>query len=48
VILQFGSTEVTLTFRSAKLVVVKLHLLSKSGDQISCDGGGAWDVKRQS
>ncbi len=44
---EFGSTEVTLTFKSAKLVVVKLHLLSKSGDEVSCVGGATRKVKRQ-
>jgi len=45
---EFGSTEVTLTFKSAKLVVVKLHQFSKSGNEVSCDGGATWNVKRQS
>jgi hypothetical protein len=40
--------EVTLSFKSAQLVVVTADYLSKTGSEVSCDGGGSWNVKRQS
>jgi hypothetical protein len=41
-------TEVTLTFKSAQLVVVKMHQVSETDGQVGCDGGATWNVKRQS
>jgi hypothetical protein len=43
-----GLFEATITFRSAKLVVVKVHLLYEVGSEVSCDGGATWILKRQS
>jgi hypothetical protein len=39
--------EATLTFKTAKLVVVKIHLLDEVGNEVSCDGKGTWNVKRE-
>jgi hypothetical protein len=41
-------TEVTMTFKSAQLVVVKMHQVSEHDGEVSCDGGATWNVKRQS
>ncbi|MBN9621400.1 MAG: hypothetical protein J0H06_00365 [Actinobacteria bacterium] len=45
---QHSQLEATLTFKSAKLVVVKIHLLNSSSSEVSCDGNGTYNVKRQS
>ncbi|MET0559474.1 MAG: hypothetical protein ABW065_12515 [Solirubrobacterales bacterium] len=42
------TTEVTLTFKSAKQVTVKLHQLSETDGEIGCDGGATWTANRQS
>ncbi|HKZ12210.1 MAG TPA: hypothetical protein VJL81_00050 [Solirubrobacterales bacterium] len=44
---QRGVFEAKLDFKSAKLVVVTVHLLAKSGTEVTCDGGGTWKVNRQ-
>lgn len=41
-------TEVTLEFKTAKLLVVKLHQVTEVGGEVGCDGSGTWSVKRQS
>ncbi len=41
-------TEVTLTFKSAQQVTVKLHQVSETDGKIGCDGTGTWTAKRQS
>ncbi|HXF31097.1 MAG TPA: hypothetical protein VN522_06210 [Solirubrobacterales bacterium] len=43
-----GLFEATVTFESAQLVVVKVHLLDEVGSEVSCDGGATWNLKRQS
>ncbi|HTT93700.1 MAG TPA: hypothetical protein VMF55_03455 [Solirubrobacterales bacterium] len=43
-----ANTEVTLTFKSARLVVLDIHHLSETGAEVDCDGGATYDVKRQS
>ena len=43
-----STTEAKLEFKSAKLVVVKIDFLSETDGEIGCDGGGSWNVKRQS
>src|SRR5882724_4745621 len=40
-------TEVTLNFKSAKLVVVKMHQVTETDGTVGCDGGETWKVKRQ-
>jgi len=42
-----GLFEATVTFKSAKLVVVKVHVLDEVGSEVSCDGGAAWSLKRE-
>jgi hypothetical protein len=43
-----STIEATLSFKSAQLVVVKIHELSEVGSEVACDGGASWNVKRQS
>jgi hypothetical protein len=43
-----GLFEAKITFKSAKLVVVTVHLLDEVGTEVSCDGGATWNLKRQS
>jgi hypothetical protein len=38
--------EAKITFKSAKLVVVTVHLLDEVGTEVSCDGGATWNLKR--
>jgi hypothetical protein len=40
-------TEVTLDFKSAKLVVVRMHQVTETDGTVGCDGGATWNVKRQ-
>src|SRR4051794_25408945 len=42
-----GLFEATINFKSAKLVVVTVHLLDEVGSEVSCDGGATWNLKRQ-
>lgn len=42
-----STIEATLNFKSAQLVVVKVHYLGEVGSEVSCDGGASWNVKRQ-
>jgi hypothetical protein len=41
-----GLFEAKITFKSAKLVVVTVHLLDEVGTEVSCDGGATWNLKR--
>lgn len=43
-----GLFEAKITFKSAKLVVVTVHLLDEVGTEVSCDGGATWNLKRTS
>jgi hypothetical protein len=43
-----GLIEAKITFKSAKLVVVTVHLLDEVGTEVSCDGGASWNLKRTS
>jgi hypothetical protein len=38
----------TIDFKSAKVVVVRLHQVTETDGQIGCDGSATWKVKRQS
>jgi hypothetical protein len=42
-----GLFEATVNFKSAKLVVVKVHLLDEVGTEVSCDGSATWSLKRE-
>lgn len=43
-----GLIEAKIQFKSAKLVVVTVHLLDEVGSEVSCDGGATWNLKRES
>jgi hypothetical protein len=43
-----GLFEAKIQFKSAKLVVVTVHLLDEVGTEVSCDGGATWNLKRTS
>jgi hypothetical protein len=43
-----GLFEAKIQFKSAKLVVVTVHLLDEVGTEVSCDGGATWRLKRTS
>ena len=40
-----GLFEATVSFKSAKLVVVSVHLLDEVGSEVSCDGKATWNLK---
>ena len=42
-----GLFEATVTFKSAKLVAVSVHLLDEVGSEVSCDGKATWSLKRE-
>ena len=42
-----GLFEATVNFKSAKLVVVSVHLLDEVGSEVSCDGKATWSLKRE-
>jgi hypothetical protein len=42
-----GLFEAKITFKSAKLAVVTVHLLDEVGTEVSCDGGATWNLKRE-
>jgi len=43
-----STTEVTLSFKSAKQVVVSIHQVTTVDGEAGCDGSGTYTVKRQS
>ena len=40
--------EAKIQFKSAKQVVVTVHLFDEVGTEVSCDGGATWNLKRES
>jgi hypothetical protein len=34
-------------FKSAKLIVLKVHLLDEVGSEVSSDDGATWSLKRE-
>lgn len=40
-------TEVTLSFKSAFAMKVRIHQLTEQDGKVVCDGAGAWRLKRQ-
>ena len=42
-----GLFEAMVNFKSAKLVVVTVHLLDEVGTEVSCDGSATWSLKRE-
>jgi hypothetical protein len=45
---EHGLFEAKIQFKSAKLVVVTVHLFNEVGTEVSCDGGATWTLKRTS
>ena len=43
-----STTEVTLNFKTAKQITVKIHQRSETDGKVGCDGGATYTVKRQS
>jgi hypothetical protein len=43
-----GLFEAKIQFKSAKQVVVTVHLLDEVGSEVTCDGGATWTLRRTS